>query len=414
MSRLWIRSLGVAVVLSFMAVSAHAGSALFAPLDEGSYAKAVSHDLSFQALADNPSTRSMHLVRANAAAVNDKAASLTLNLEPGLDLVAHQVDSYRMKSGSLVWSGVIEDPGFVRVPFAQGEIQFDSINSVMMVKDGDTITGNVHFNGEWYKIRPLKTGGHAIVLSEITAMPPDHPAEYAKLPTYRMSDRGSLDKVDTVYTVMVHYTSAAASRAGNISALVDLAVAETNQGYTNSGVLIDVTLVHKSQVTYTESGSFSTDLSRYRGTADGYMDGIHSTRNTVRADVGVILINNTSACGLASGIGSTASTAFAAVYWDCATGYYSFGHEIGHLQSARHDPSTDPTTSPYSYGHGYRYTGTPDWRTIMAYDCPGGCPRLDYWSSPLKLFNGVPMGTSTQSDNARVLNNTRATVAAFR
>jgi peptidyl-Asp metalloendopeptidase len=414
MSRLWIRSLGVAVVLSFMAVSAYAAPALFSPLDEGSYAKAVSQDLSFQALADNPSTRSMHLVRANAAAVNEKAASVTLNLERGLDLVAHQVNSYRMKSGSLVWSGVIQDPGFVRVPFSQGEIQFDSINNVMLVKDGDTITGNVHFNGEWYKIRPLKTGGHAIVLSEITAMPPDHPAEYAKLPSYRMPDGGSLNKADTVYTVMVHYTPAAASRAGNISALVDLAVAETNQGYTNSGVLIDVTLVHKSQVSYTESGSFSTDLSRYRGTADGYMDSIHTTRNNVRADVGVILINNTSACGLASGIGSSSSTAFAAVYWDCATGYYSFGHEIGHLQSARHDPATDGSTSPYAYGHGYRYTGTPDWRTIMAYDCPGGCPRLNYWSSPLRTYNGVPMGTSSTSDNARVLNNTRATIAAFR
>ncbi|HEY9421720.1 MAG TPA: M12 family metallo-peptidase [Thermoanaerobaculia bacterium] len=412
MSRLWVRSLGVAVVLSLMAVSAHAGQTLFSPIDEESYAKAVNLDLSYHALADNPSTRSLRVVRANAGAVNEKAATLTLNLEPGLELRAHRVNSYATKSGSLVWSGVIEDPGFIRVPFSQGEIQFDSINTVMMVKHGETITGNVHFNGEWYKIRPLKTGGHAIVLAEMAAMPADHPEEYAKLPVYRMPVRE--DKVDTVIRVMVHYTSAAASRSGNITALIDLAMAETNQGYTNSGVLIDVVLAHRSQVSYTESGNFNTDLSRYRGTTDGYMDSIHTTRNSVTADVGVILINNGSYCGLASGIGSTASSAFAAVYWDCATGYYSFGHEIGHLQSARHDPSTDSSTTPYAYGHGYRYTGTPDWRTIMAYDCPGGCPRLNYWSSPLRTYNGVPMGTSTQSDNARVLNNTRNTIAAFR
>ncbi|HEX6903437.1 MAG TPA: M12 family metallo-peptidase [Thermoanaerobaculia bacterium] len=414
MSRLWIRSLGVTVVFAFLATSAYAAPALFSPIDEGSYAKAMNLDSSFRALTDSPVSRSIHLVRADAAAVNEKAASLTLNLERGLDLVAHQVDSYRMKSGSLVWSGIIEDPGFVRVPFVNGEIQFDSINTVMMVKDGDTITGNVHFNGEWYQIRPLKTGGHAIVLAEIAAMPPDHPAEYAKLPTYRMPTRASSNKADTVYTVMVHYTSAAASASGNISALIDLAVAETNLGYTNSGVLIDVTLVHKSQVTYTESSNFTTNLTRYRSTSDGYMDSIHTTRNSVAADVGILIVNNSAYCGLASGIGSTASTAFAAVYWGCATGYYSFAHEIGHLQSARHDPSNDPTTTPYAYGHGYRYLGSPDWRTIMAYDCPGGCPRLNYWSSPLKTYNGVPMGTSSQSDNARVLNNTRATIAAFR
>lgn len=414
MSRLWIRSLGVAVVFVFLATSAYAAPTLFSPIDEGSYAKAVNLDSSFQALADSPISRSIHLVRANAAAVNEKAASLTLNLEQGLDLVAHQVDSYRMKSGSLVWSGIIEDPGFVRVPFVNGEIQFDSINTVMMVKDGDTITGNVHFNGEWYQIRPLKTGGHAVVLAEISAMPPDHPAEYAKLPTYRMPTRASSNKADTVYTVMVNYTSAAASASGNISALIDLAVAETNQGYINSGVQIDVTLVHKSQVTYTESTNFTTNLTRYRSTNDGYMDSIHTTRNSVAADVAVLIVNQTAYCGLASGIGSTASTAFAEVYWGCATGYYSFGHEIGHLQSARHDPANDPSTSPYSYGHGFQKNTTPRWRTIMAYDCPSGCTRLNYWSNPLTLYNGVAMGTASQSDNARVLNNTRATVAAFR
>ncbi|MFL6291653.1 MAG: M12 family metallo-peptidase, partial [Thermoanaerobaculia bacterium] len=151
-----------------------------------------------------------------------------------------------------------------------------------------------------------------------------------------------------------------------------------------------------------------------RGTSDGYMDSIHTTRNSVAADVGLLVINNASSCGLASGIGSTASTAFADAHWDCITGYYSFGHEIGHLQSARHDPATDGTLTPYAYGHGYQYLGSPKWRTIMAYNCSGGCPRLNYWSNPNKLYNGVPMGNTTRSDNTRVLNTTRGTVAAFR
>ncbi len=193
-------------------------------------------------------------------------------------------------------------------------------------------------------------------------------------------------KANTVIRVMVNYTAAAASASGNISSLITLAVAETNQGYTNSGVAITVQLANSAQVTYTESGSFSTDLSRYRGTADGFMDSIHTTRNSTTADVGVLLINNASACGLASAIGATASTAFVAVYWDCATGYYSFAHEIGHLQSARHDPANDPTTTPYAWGHGYQYNGSPKWRTIMAYDCSGGCPRLNYWSNPSNLY----------------------------
>jgi hypothetical protein len=410
----WMRAVGLALVLALTAVSAQASDALFSPLEINSvYGSSLSLDTSFQAALDDPARVSMRLVRANLDVLHERAATLTLDLDPGLQIKAHRVESYRANTGSLVWSGVIEDPRSVIVPYTAEAIQFDPINSVMLVKNGNTVTGNVHFGGEWYKIRPLKTGAHAITLVDPGAMPPDHPEEYKDLKTVKMPPTPT-EQADTVIRVMVHYTSSAASASGNISGLIDLAVAEANQGYTNSGVFIDLILAHKSQVTYTQSGSFSTDLSRYRGTSDGYMDSIHTTRNSVAADVGLLVINNSSSCGLASGIGSTASTAFADAHWDCITGYYSFAHEIGHLQSARHDINTDGTLTPYAYGHGYRYTGSPSWRTIMAYNCPSGCPRLNYWSNPNKLYNGVPMGNTTRADNTRVLNTTRGTVAAFR
>lgn len=411
----WMRALGMAVLPAFVAMSAHAANELFSPLDIKSvHGNSVSLDPSFQALADNPATATMQLVHANAGMVTEKADTLRLNLGQGLDLVAHRVDSKVTNEGHVIWSGIILDSWSANVPFRADRAEFDPANSVMLVRDGDTITGNVHINAEWYKIRPLKSGAHAIVAVDSNAMPPDHPASYAKLPVHKMNVRPVQVQADTPINVMVHYTPAAASASGNISALIDLAVAETNTGYTNSGVLIDLFLVHKSQVSYTESGTFDTDLARYRGTSDGYMDSIHTTRNSVAADVGVIIINNTAYCGLASGIGSTASTAFSAVYWDCATGYYSFGHEIGHLQSARHDPANDPTNTPYAYGHGFQKTSSPSWRTIMAYNCTAGCPRLNYWSNPNKLYNGVAMGTTTRNDNARVLNGTRGNVSAFR
>jgi hypothetical protein len=396
------------------AVSAQAGDALFSPLEVASiHGASLSLDTSFQALLDNPTTASLQVVRANADLVTRRTETLRLNLGEGLDFRAHRVNAYVNNSGNLVWHGVIADPGAAIVPFTAEALQFDPINEVMLVRDGQTITGNVRFGGELYKIRPLKSGNHAIAAVDFADLPPDHPAEYADIKTYKMPP-AITTQADTPINVMVHYTPSAASASGNISALIDLAVAETNQGYTNSGVFIDMFLVHKSQVSYTESGSFSTDLSRYRGTSDGYMDSIHTTRNSVAADVGLLVINNASSCGLASGIGSTASTAFADAHWDCITGYYSFGHEIGHLLSARHDPATDGTNSPYAYGHGYQYNGSPKWRTIMAYNCSGGCPRLNYWSNPTKLYNGQPMGTTTRSDNTRVLNTTRGTVAAFR
>jgi hypothetical protein len=208
-------------------------------------------------------------------------------------------------------------------------------------------------------------------------------------------------------------TQSAVNASGDIVGLVNLAITETNQSYTNSAVYITLQNAGVYITNYVQSGSFSTDLSRFRGTTDGFMDNIHTARNTQAADVAMLIINNSSSCGLASGIGSTAATAFAVVHYGCATGYYSFGHEIGHLQSARHDPATDPSTTPYAYGHGYR-SPTSLWRTVMAYDCPSGCPRIKYWSNPNLVLNGQAMGTAATSNNALVLNNTRAAIAAFR
>ena len=412
-----IFTLAMVLLSVFVAGPAAAGVDLFTPLDLSQVTgKALNVDPSYRALAENATTQSLRLVGARPEAVGLETATLSLGqVEPGLDLRAHRVSSYETRSGLLVWAGVIEDPASAVVPFDAKGFAFDPVHSVMLVKNGDQITGNIHFAGDWYKIRPLRSGGHAIVTVNVNAMPPDHPAEYASLRTIPMRSRPVPHKVNTVLRALVNYTPAAAAATADINGLLTLAVAETNQGYASSGVQIDIELAAAALTTYTEA-SFSTDLSRYRNTSDGHMDEIHATRNTVAADVALLVIDDASACGLASSIGSTAATAFAAVHYDCATGYYSFAHEIGHLQSARHDPKTDPSTSPYAWGHGYQYLGKPSkWRTIMAYNCTrGGCPRLNYWSNPNNLYNGQPMGTATKSDNARVLNDTRATVAAFR
>lgn len=408
------KTLLMVLALFLLAGAAQAASPLFSPVDvRGTFEMSMALDTSFQSLMDSPATSSLQLVKANASALGRDTDSILLNLGMGLDLQAHRVDSYLTKSGNLVWSGVIQDDAAAIVPFRADAVRFDPLNQVVLVKNGRMITGNVHFNGEWFKIRPLKSGNHAIAAVNPKAMPPDHPSD-AKQPNVVMPAGDVTASVNTVITVMVNYTPAVAAVVADVSGLIDLAVAETNAGYLQSGVTIDVVLVNKSLTNYNESGSFSMDLDRYRGNRDKYMKDIHVTRDSVGADVAVLLINNTQYCGLASGIGSTAATAFAAVYWDCATGYYSFAHEIGHLQSARHNPETDPTTTPYAFGHGYRYNGSPSWRTIMAYDCTSGCPRLNYWSNPNNLYNGVPMGTAAQSDNARVLNLTRGTVASFR
>jgi peptidyl-Asp metalloendopeptidase len=379
-----------------------------------------------QTLVGNPSTRDVKVVRLDAASVAADTHRLQLDIG-GRHIAANLAKAERSSTGNLVWAGTLDGGRKVRSGV-------DPLNSATLVRSGDGITGTVRLNGALYRIRPLPGGEHAIVEVNEAAMPADHPADaYLQIFNASLKDRviaqgkpcnpnkqtcggGGGTPVDpgptaTIKVQVVATNDAIAAYGGNMAALVDLAVAESNQGYVNSNVGINMVLASYSTTTYATAG-MSTDLSRFRGTNDGYMDTIHALRDSSGADMVMLVANDAAACGLASGIGSTASTAFATAYWDCITGYYSFAHELGHLQSARHDPATDGTNTPYAYGHGYRYGSS--WRTIMAYNCSPSCPRINYWSNPAVLYGGVPMGTYDVSHNQRVLVQTKATVSAFR
>lgn len=413
MKRFALWSVAGAGLLATGVAAAQGSQNLFEPA--ASVYRSLESDEAYNALANEPSSAAINVVGVNARALqlDSESLSLDLDLKGPVKLTARRTNAYQVEDGSIVWTGVIEETAIQRLP---GETGDDALNSVVLVRNGDKITGNVRVGGQLFKIRPLHDARHLVVEVDENALPLDHPPSYG-----RVFDRAAplpaqapQAEANTVIRVLVNYTPTVASVSGDINGLINLAVAESNQGYTNSGVQITLQLAAKSQVSYTETGNFDTDLARYRGTSDGYMDSIHSQRNTNTADVAVIMVNNSAYCGLASAIGASASTAFAEVYWDCATGYYSFAHEIGHLQSARHDPANDPTNTPYAYGHGYQSTAG-GWRTIMAYACSGAtCTRINYWSNPSKTYGGRAMGTTNRNDNARVLNNTRATIAGFR
>lgn len=406
----------VATALLGLSGAALAGQPLFV----GTASPAAPANGALKTLAAKPDTFGMRVVRADAKVVSASTREILLDL--GHVRVNAVLDSAQSTGdGGLVWTGQIKETRKA-ASSASRETRQDAANVATLVRRDGKVTGNVRVQGKLYRIRPLPDGNHAIVEVDESRMPKDHPSQYADLPQIQMaaskkagtiSPAGSSSGTAQTIRVMVVATQNAINAyGGDMRALVDLAVAESNQGYRNSNVGITLALAGYYTTTYNSVG-MSTDLSRFRGTSDGYMDGVHSTRNSVAADVMMLVGNDSSSCGLASGIGSTASTAFATVYWDCATGYYSFAHEIGHLQSARHDPAADPTNTPYAYGHGYRAPNSA-WRTIMAYNCSSGCPRINYWSNPNITYGGVPMGTATRNDNQRVLVNTKATIAGFR
>lgn len=384
----------------------------------------------------------------NPRAVN--ASDLSVLLPNGTRIEAKRVNRYSTSSGSTVWIGKHSN-------VQNSQASLGDEETILVVRKGK-VTGTLRHAGMTYQIRADGSGKHMVAQLAMTQFKDHDEASYANVPSMKPTifntaprsqatskvreiaefDRGVKTDLSTttsassrlapaaapaaapgdipVIRMLINYTSAAKTAAGDIDALIDLSIAETNQGYVNSGINARVEMAHKAQVSYTES-SLDTDRSRYTAKADGYMDEIHTQRDTYAADVGMLFLNYGSSvgCGVASAIGAVESNAFAVVKYSCATGNFSFGHELGHLYGARHDLATDGSTAPFAYGHGYREPNN-KWRTVMAYPISGvNMPRLNYWSNPnVNYTDGLVMGTTATANNARVLNERAAVLAAFR
>lgn len=331
------------------------------------------------------------------------------------------------KRGADTWIGHIEGVDHSRV--------------ILVYKDG-ILAGNISVPGEFYQVRSEDKDLHSIrqldhsKFESCAAEEEDTPDAHAGHAhgTEAPALDGAADAADddgSTIDVMVVYNQAARAGSGSTEAInteIDLAITETNQGYINSGVNQRVNLVHTAEVDYIESGSIYTDRNNLRNTSDGYMDEVHTLRDTYAADLVVLITEGGGGyCGVAYIMTSVSTSfesyGFCVVKRSCATGYYSFGHELGHIMSARHDYYVDGTlNSPYSYNHGF-VNVTDQWRTVMAYnnECSDNsvyCTRIDYWSNPDVTYGGDAMGVAegnpNAADNRKTLNNTAYTIANFR
>ncbi|MCA6069465.1 M12 family metallo-peptidase [Chryseobacterium sp. RG1] len=223
--------------------------------------------------------------------------------------------------------------------------------------------------------------------------------------------------------VMVVYTSAASTAWGGTSqsnSYIATAITNFNTALTNSGITnATINLVYSGVISYTESGDLSTDLSRLRATADGYMDNVHTLRTTYGADlVSLVTSTPTTTCGLGyvntSPTNYVATAGFSAVLYNCAVSNYSLAHEMGHNMGLRHDWFVDTSTTPCSNHHGYTNaiaitngtsaTSAQKWRTIMAYndECTSAgisCTRINRWANPAINYNTYPTGVAIGSTN---------------
>jgi hypothetical protein len=310
----------------------------------------------------------------------------------------------------------IESPAAGQIVW-QGQVRGQSLGTVTIVVRDGVAAGSMRANGRLYRLYYVGNGVH--VLEETTGAEPmaEHPpiaVDPDLLPEAIQNDAQSITADDgTVIDVLVVYTAASRSRYGRagIEVLIDLAVAETNEAYARSLINTRLSLVAATEVSYAESGDMLTDLGRLKEKNDGYLDSVHAWRDTYAADMVSLIQEASDYCGIAylmSGLSHNfESLAFSVIDSDCATGYYSFGHELGHNMGSHHDRANARSTPLFNYSYGYQAPDT-SFRTIMAYNCPGNCIRVQRFSNPDVWYNGQPTGIRYSDNPAKAANNARS------
>ena len=399
----------------------------------------------------------LDLARADAGRSAGDVEPLTLNLFDDTVFAAH------VESTAPTPSGYVLSGRLVGVPFG----------TMTLAVNGTVVAGTVRTLEATWRIRSAGAGLYRIRQVDLSTLPPGgeplvSPAtgdggagidmsalqpEGEPLVRAANGNGGTLvDVVDVVaidgpaIDMIVFYTPEARDHEGGtaeIEALIDLAVAETNQAYADSGVLQRLNLVRKEEVDYFEEGGLADDYGRFGDPSDGHMDDVFALQDAYAADLMHLVTlrdaeDSNDPCGLATSIVSPGNVQETASATSVNCGAMTFAHEVGHNMGLRHDRYTTHGEGnvPYPYSAGYVNQrafddGAPEssrWRTVMAYSdqCTNAgfpCTPLFRFSNPDQTYAGDPLGVPGDepsnavdgpADSRRSLNDTRWIVSNFR
>ena len=342
---------------------------------------------------------------------------LTLNLFPELNLEATQ--------SQMDFSGATHRAWFANLNNNQG--------SAVFIINGSRVSGKINSVHGTFEIFPLNNGRCVIVEHIPSQFPECGVDDRARRPPSRGSTatetNPSVNLADTAapltgaepvtnlataadapvenrIRVIVAYTAGARFKTAFIFGRtmqehVDLAIAESNQGYANSSVWFRLELACLYQTDSTETTDIEQDVVDFRNNGDGKFDEVHQLRADYDADMCCLLTDGRDYvwCGWSYGFDYTSrENMFQATSYACATSNFSFIHEFGHTQGCRHND--DPAVTPIAYGHGFRNGSY--WRTIMALADGTSAPRLNYWSNPRinsPVYPYTAMGTPEDGTN---------------
>ncbi len=220
----------------------------------------------------------------------------------------------------------------------------------------------------------------------------------------------SIETIDVLYL----YTEHAALSVGDIESFVFMLEADSNWTLANSEADAKIYVVHLQQIDLPLIGNAIADRELLANDPQ-----VNTLRDGFAADLVQLLVDpgwNPSICGVAYLNGTLSPfEAYSISRVDCS-GQFTPTHELAHCMGCNHAPEDPTGVGAFEFCFGYKDPNDPNtpFRTVMAYDCPGGgCQRIPHFSSSTVEYFGRPTGNADQ-DNARCLSLSAPYVAGFR
>ena len=392
-------------------------------------------ELFTEIVTDKATPKGVHRLKVNVEALYSEQVSLDL----------FQFGQHKMVRKRILY------PPSGRM-FYIGHLQGMKESWAMFSVEGNSLTGKVMINGRVILISDTGNGTYKIRKS---ASPPTSSCKIMSVdPSNRKTqvfgeENCNLDD-GSIIDVLILYTEDASSSSASIQKDINFMIDETNVSYELSGISQRLRLVKTSQVPYvgtcepasSEVCDAGMDANRLR---DGYneLNVAEKLRDIYGADIVCLLVSELNYCGIGrlftNDLVEFNAEAFSVVKLECGLTNFSFAHEVGHNCGANHartdetngvalcegypencvNPHPDCIEGAFCYSFGY-HEPTESWRTIMAYDCPSGCPRIQYFSNPdvVNPDDGIPTGIGMQesnaADNALTMNNTSLDISQLR
>lgn len=340
--------------------------------------------------------------------ISNASRTVELNLRDDLTLNAHLNHIKIRSSDSYTWTGsIVNEPySSITISVEKGAI-FGKIHTL---KNGMFVLKTT--NEKTHLISEIQINHDTYCGVQETLRLNDDQSSYGNIKTGSARVR---PPNNTLIDVMIVYTQDARKVWGGTDAIlaaINTVVAETNTAFSNSQVSQRIRLVHTSEINYPETLDSREDLRRLTDPSDGYLDEVHSLRDSVGADLVTLIPKTGSYSGYAWISPFNPKRGFSIVVNLKAE--YILAHELGHNMGAGHTREED-NTGYFDYSKAL-LNKDPWWPTLMSGSYG---PKIPYYSNPNVSYGGIPTGidssrVDSSANNSLTLLNTATTIANFR